>query len=281
MSDAIQKIDPFLPANMGEAEKLAVRLASSGLLPEALRGKPGDVLVTIITGHELGLSPMQAIRGMHVVKGKAIMSADLAVGLVKRHPQCKWFRLVKSTDEIATYSTLRDGDLEPTTLSFTIQQAKNAQLGGDNWKKYPAAMLRARCSLGLARAVFPDLMLGVYDPDEVPEARVQPERTVAPPPPSRAHIQVVKEQPVEGEIVHDAEPPPFADSDAPPMDEPSDAAEPSPRERACIAIDEAIGNEAAWSALTEKIIGLGMAKDEVVRDYYAKAVKARKAAASR
>ena len=186
--NAIVRNDPYTPSNMAEAEQLSIRLAQSALLPDGLRGKPGDVLVTLITGHELGLSPMQAIRGLHVVRGRAVMSADLAVALTKRHPSCRYFRVVSTDDKAATYETLREGDPEPTRMTFTAEQAKQAGLGGDNWRKYPAAMLRARCSLALARAVYSDIMLGVYDPDElgVPAPAPTPmmeERTVAPPPP--------------------------------------------------------------------------------------------------
>jgi hypothetical protein len=51
-----------------------------------------------------------------------------------------------------------------------MEQAKAAGLsGGDNWRKHTAAMLRARCSSALARAVYPDLMMGVYEHDEARE----------------------------------------------------------------------------------------------------------------
>ena len=120
----IVRSDPYTPSNMQEAEQLSVRLAQSALLPDGLRGKPGDVLVTLITGHELGLSPMQAIRGLHVVKGRAVMSADLAVALTKRHHSCRYFRVVSSDDKAATYETLREGDPEPTRMSFTAEQAR-------------------------------------------------------------------------------------------------------------------------------------------------------------
>lgn len=212
----IQKVDPYTPSNMAEAEQLSVRLAQSALLPDGLRGKPGDVLVTLITGHELGLSPMQAIRGLHVVKGRAVMSADLAVALTKRHPSCRYFRVVASDDKAATYETLREGDPEPTRMTFTAEQARQAGLGGDNWRKYPAAMLRARCSLALARAVYSDIMLGVYDPDElgVPAPAPTPmmeERTVAPPPPAVVapvpeHAKPKREQAPKAKAAPKAEP---------------------------------------------------------------------------
>jgi hypothetical protein len=182
---------PFAPQGLEQAMRLADTLAKSNLLPGPLRGKPSDVLVTLITGHELGLSPMQAVRGLHVIDGKAVMSADLTVALVmKRREVCEFFRLVKSDDKVAEYQTKRVGS-EPVTLQWTMEQAKNAGIAGkDNWKKHPAAMLRARCASALARAVYPDLVLGVYDPDEAEEFRHPPARTVAPPPPSGPTIDV-------------------------------------------------------------------------------------------
>src|SRR5690606_31080687 len=108
------------------AEQIAVRLSKSTLLPSALRGKPADLAVIMITGHELGLSPMQALRGLHVVEGRPILSADLIVGLVNKHPACKYFRLVESTDEQATCETPRDGEPEPTRITWTLQPAAKA-----------------------------------------------------------------------------------------------------------------------------------------------------------
>jgi hypothetical protein len=47
-------------------------------------------------------------------------------------------------DQRAIYETKRVGST-PVKISFTIEQAKQAGLTGkDNWRNYPAAMLRAR-----------------------------------------------------------------------------------------------------------------------------------------
>lgn len=147
---------------------LSQRLAKSGLIPRALHGKPDDVLVVLLRGQELGLGPMQALAGIHVIEGKGVCSADLIVALcAKRRDVCEYFRLVESTEKRATYETRRAGFPEPTRISFTIEEAQRAKLTGkDNWQKYTAAMLRARCSTALARAVYPDLAMGLYDPDE-------------------------------------------------------------------------------------------------------------------
>ena len=157
----------ILPTTFEQATAFAERVARSGFIPGPYRGKPDDVLACVIVGHELGIGPMQALRAIHVVNGKPILSADLMVGLVKRSPECEYLRIVESTDERAVYETKRRGEPEPTRLDWTFEQAKRAGLTNNpTWKKHTAAMLRARCASALARAVYPDLVMGIYEEDE-------------------------------------------------------------------------------------------------------------------
>jgi hypothetical protein len=153
--------------DMPNAMGLATTLSKSALIPVALRGKPGDVLVVLLTGQELGLGAMQALRSIHVVDGKPSLSADLMVGLCQRRRDvCEYFMCKETTPTRATYVTKRAGDPQPTELSWTLEQAKQAGLAGrGTWSKYPDAMLRARCASALARLVYPDLLGGVYDSD--------------------------------------------------------------------------------------------------------------------
>lgn len=185
--------DAFEPQNFEQALRLAEHLAKSGLMPRALSSPPA-IVTAVIMGRELGLSAMQSVRSIHVIEGKPALSSALIVALVKKRPDvCLYFRLVQSTDKIATYETQRVGDPEATRLSFSWEEAARAGvIGKDNWKKYPAAMLRARCETALARAVYPDLVMGLYDPDEL-----EPVRTVA------AH----RAAPVDTSSVLDDEPP--------------------------------------------------------------------------
>lgn len=165
---------PFEPENMTQLFDLSNVLAKSSLLPSALRDKPADVAVTLMTGRELGLSPMQSLRGISVIEGKGALNADLMAGLVQSRPSiCLYFQLVESDDTKATYETHRKGHRTPTRMTFTIEQAKKAGLlGKKNWTNWPAALLRARCSAHLARAVYPDIVAGIYTEDEADEIRV-------------------------------------------------------------------------------------------------------------
>lgn len=146
----------------------AVVAASSALAPDALRNRPQDALIVLMAGRELGFAPMQSLRMLSVIKGKVTLSADATVALVRRSGECVEWRCVETTRERATYTTRRKGDTEPTVLTWTIEQAQRAGLvGGQGWRSYPEAMLRARCASALARIVYPDLVAGIYDPDEL------------------------------------------------------------------------------------------------------------------
>jgi hypothetical protein len=170
----------FEPRDLSGLLVLAKILAASNVIPKAYVGKHENVVSAIVCGRELGMTAMQSLRGIHVIEGRPTLGSDTMAGIVKSDARCEYFALVESTDERAVYRTKRRSDPEPVTMSFTIEEANLAGLTGkDTWKKYPKAMLRARAIAALARAVYPDVLGGLYDPDEVPES--EPPRNVTPP----------------------------------------------------------------------------------------------------
>jgi hypothetical protein len=61
----------------------------------------------------------------------------------------------------------KNGVEDKVTQKFTIQMAQQAGLTGkDNWRKYPARMLKHRAIAFACRDLFPDVMAGIYTPDE-------------------------------------------------------------------------------------------------------------------
>lgn len=173
-----------------EIRALAKDLSGSRLLPTPLQGKPSDVLAIVLAGKELGLGPMQSVRGLEVIQGKIAMTSGLIGALILSSPHCEYLIPVESTDAVATYETKRKGAPQPVRMSFTMENAKTAGLSGkDNYKKNPAAMLLARCISKIGRAVYPDKCLGVYDRDSG-ELDEPTEREVTG---QRAHVDAVKE----------------------------------------------------------------------------------------
>jgi hypothetical protein len=65
--------------SLDEAWRLANALGNASVVPDDLRGKPGNILAILLYGRELGLSAWQSIQGINVVKGRPSMSAELRV----------------------------------------------------------------------------------------------------------------------------------------------------------------------------------------------------------
>jgi hypothetical protein len=165
---------------------IARRVHAAGVAPKEY--SEDTVFAVMLAGVELGIEPMQSLTAFHVIKGRITMRADFVVALCVRSPVCRFFRIVESTDKVATYEALRDGHAEPTRLSYRLEQAQRAGLMSNaQWKNHPEAMLRARCSAALARAMFPDLAAGIYTPDEGEEiaANDNPRALREPAPPPR------------------------------------------------------------------------------------------------
>lgn len=155
--------------NTMELWEIAQRVFRAGVCPPDVRSADAAFAI-MLAGAELGAKPMQALRSLSIVKGKVSLTADFTVALCVRSPVCEWMRCIETTPERATYETKRRGHPEPSRLSWTIAQAQTAGLtGSQTWRSHPAAMLRARCASALARSVYPDLVAGVYDPDEAAE----------------------------------------------------------------------------------------------------------------
>ena len=154
---------------------LANRLHAAGVFGAEVTSAD-KAFAVLLKGHELGFSPMASAGSISIIKGKVSLSADATIALCKRSPACLYLRLVASTEEVATYETQRHGDPSPTVLHYTIAQASKAGLtGSQTWRGHAPAMLRARCGAAIARAVYPDLVAGIYDPDEVAEiVRAEP-----------------------------------------------------------------------------------------------------------
>ena len=164
------------PRSMHDACLLAKRLHDSRMFNGY--GSPQAVLSTVLLGRELGLPAMAALRSVHVIEGRHSLSADLMVALVLKSGLAEYFQLVETTDKVCTYETKRRDAPEPQRLSYLIEQAEKADLLKPSrsgkltaWQKMPKQMLRARCKSELARLEYPDLLAGLYTPEELRDAK--------------------------------------------------------------------------------------------------------------
>lgn len=163
-----------------------------------------DALWLIATGAGLGIDPATSLRAIHVIKGKPVLSADLMSAVAMRHPACEYLIVRKMTAEVCEIATKRRGWPEEVVMSWTSEDAKRAGLSGDNWKKYPQAMLKARCLGQIVRAAYPDALMGCYVEGEIEDAAQEPARATvvqaAPPAPLQLEGDVVDVTPEVDEV---------------------------------------------------------------------------------
>lgn len=132
-------------------------LLRSGLAPASLR-TPEAVLYVILAGRDLGLSPVQSLRSLHVIQGRVEVSADLQLALWRRAGgRATWETL---TDTAAVLRLTHPcGDTH--TESWTIEDARRAGLDGATWRRYPRAMLRSRAITAGLKSIGYDCYAGL------------------------------------------------------------------------------------------------------------------------
>ena len=130
------QLDPMTVAQVFKA---------SGMFPDIQ--SEAAACAKIIIGRGLGLSDYDAMTGLHIIKGKAVLAANLMAASIKRAGKYD-YRATCSDSEcsIVFFGRTMDNKWEEIgTTEFTMDDARRAQLGGDNWRKWPKAMLFARC----------------------------------------------------------------------------------------------------------------------------------------
>lgn len=136
-------------ARIGQAQLDPMTVAqvfkASGMFPDIQ--SEAAACAKIIIGRGLGLSDYDAMTGLHIIKGKAVLAANLMAASVKRAGKYDYRATCSDTEcSIVFFGRTMDGKWEEIgTTEFTLEDARRAQLGGDNWRKWPKAMLFARC----------------------------------------------------------------------------------------------------------------------------------------
>lgn len=169
----------YEPTDLDQGFRMAQILVSSGLTPRGV-DTPQKAFLIMAQGRELGLSTMQSLGNLYVVEGKVSLSSDLMAAMALKSSVCEYLRCVEMSPERATYVAKRKGGVE-FRFSFSWDDATKAGLTGRaTYKANPADMLRHRALSKCVRAVFPDVVAGLYSRDEAEDIiDVSPRQTVA------------------------------------------------------------------------------------------------------
>jgi hypothetical protein len=143
----------------------ATMLVRSGILPEAIK-TPETAVAIMLKARELGIGPMEAFEGIHVIKGRPTVSPQLQLTLIYRSGLLQDMKVQPGPGR-CTVTMVRRGGMS-IVKTFSVDDAKRAGLAGkDVWKSYPEQMCQWRAVGYCADILFPDVTGGMYRPEEM------------------------------------------------------------------------------------------------------------------
>lgn len=159
------------PRSMEELTSYAKVLSTSSLVPKAFQNRPGDIIVAIQMGGELGLSPIQSLQNIAVVNGKATVWGDSLLALCQQHPSYAGHEeFIEGEGDTMKAICLvhRKGVAKPIRAEFSVQDAKDAGLWGrpGPWTQYKKRMLQHRARGFALRDSFADALRGIITTEE-------------------------------------------------------------------------------------------------------------------
>lgn len=145
--------------------------ANSDLVPKDYRGKPGNVMIAVQMGSEIGLAPMQAVNSIAIINGRPGVWGDGLIGLCRQSPLCQDIEesFEGQGDTRAAICIAKRRGSAPITSRFSVADAKTAGLWGKSgpWTQYPDRMLQNRARGFALRDAFPDVLRGLKTGEEL------------------------------------------------------------------------------------------------------------------
>lgn len=158
---------------------LGKMLIESGMIPKSVK-HPGAAVAIILKGRELGLGPMASFDLITVIQGKPGVSPQGMLALINQSGLSENIKIWD--DGEAAFCTMKRKGQDPHTERFGMDDARvfkttEWQDGGgkkeiplsqkSNWLSQPRTMRKWRVVAACARIVYPDVVAGLYTPDEL------------------------------------------------------------------------------------------------------------------
>ncbi|MBT2054932.1 recombinase RecT [Enterobacter hormaechei subsp. hoffmannii] len=208
----------FSPEGMDRLVRFATLMADSkATVPAHLAGKPADCLAVTMQAAQWGMNPFAVAQKTHVVNGTlgyeaqlvnaVVSSSNLLATRLNYRWDGDWSKVNGKTDKspnltVTVWATLK-GESEPRELTISMAQAgvRNSPL----WEQDPRQQLAYLCVKRWARLNAPDVLLGVYTPDELQETAPRVERDITPTPATASGMnKLINSKPEQKQEEHDA-----------------------------------------------------------------------------
>lgn len=156
------------PQTFEQALTFSNYLADSDMVPKDFKGKPGNCLIAMQWGAEVGLKPLQALQNIAVINGRPSLWGDSVIALVRSSPLCEYVLEEFDTKGTAICKVKRRGEPEQIR-TFSDQDAQVAGLLNKQgpWTTNPKRMKQMRARAFALRDVFPDVLKGMPVAEEI------------------------------------------------------------------------------------------------------------------
>ena len=159
------------------AAQIAEGLCRTSFVPKHFYDKPAETAAAILTGYELGLSPMAAVRSIFIISGTPGMYAKSMVAVVQSRGHEVW--IPEQSDERVVVCGRRKGSQHVFETVWDRARVVKAKLTGNaKYQENPQQMMVARGQAEICRQVAADALHGipyaVEELDDFPDASPAP-----------------------------------------------------------------------------------------------------------
>ncbi|MCK5525463.1 MAG: hypothetical protein KAI83_20225 [Thiomargarita sp.] len=148
---------------------LAGVLANSAAVGSGLKGSAETTFAAILLGLEIGLSPMQAVQNIMLVKGRFTVWGDSLLALATVHSDFKDITEEFDEQNMVAKCTVKRKGRKDVVRTFSKADATRAGLFQKDgpWHTYTNRMLQIRARTFAIRDMFPDALRGLTSREEM------------------------------------------------------------------------------------------------------------------
>jgi hypothetical protein len=174
-------------ASFESAQRMALALVSSNIVPEQYRGKDniGNAIVALEMAQRIGASPLAVMQNLNIIHGRPSWSSTFIIAALN---SCGRFAPVRfevtgegDDRSCIAWTTDKTGErLEGPPASIAMAKAEGwFAKNGSKWKTMPELMLRYRAAAFFGRLYAPDVLNGMHATEEVEDIGDRPRNVTA------------------------------------------------------------------------------------------------------
>lgn len=159
----------LVPSNLADAMKFAEIMCKGRLVPQHLQESIADCLMVVEQAARWRLSPFAVAQCTSVIQGKLMFEGKLVAAVVNARGELVeklQYRFSGEGERLICFPWARlKGEDKPREIPEGVELVK-VRTNNDMWRKQPHQQLTYAAARIWARRHMPELMLGVYTPEE-------------------------------------------------------------------------------------------------------------------